>query len=85
MKLHATDGVPIVNCTCPDQNAIKWKDVVNIILPELRKYPSLDVYTKPGGTVTSSPVIYFMCRLTYHYLPAFLIDTISLLMLRKPR
>lgn len=85
MKLQATDGVPIVNCTCPDQNAITWKDVVNIILPQLQKYPSLDVYGKPGGTVTSSSIIYFMCRLTYHYLPAFLVDAVSLFLCRKPR
>lgn len=85
MVLRATNRIPIINCTCPHQNTVTWSEVIQLCLPLLIKYPSMEVYSKPGGTVTSSKVLYFICRLTYHYLPALLVDSISCVLLKKPR
>ncbi|XP_035211619.1 fatty acyl-CoA reductase 1-like isoform X2 [Stegodyphus dumicola] len=75
-RMSQATGVPIVNCTCPDTNLIEWTEVVKLCLPYLIKYPSVKVYYRPGGTVTTSETVYKMCTFFYHYVPAAILDVV---------
>ncbi|XP_054709423.1 fatty acyl-CoA reductase 1-like [Uloborus diversus] len=85
VKLECPSKVPIVNCTCPNSNIISWMKVVSLCLPYLIKYPSSEVWSKPGGTVTSCYVHYKICQIFHHYIPAYITDSIAFIFRKKPR
>ena len=78
------DNVPVYNCTSGGLNPIRWMDVETWGHSSLTTLPFNDVIWYPGGSFKSSKIINILCQSFFHFIPAYLIDTVSVLIGRKP-
>uniref|UniRef100_A0A1B6EM21 Fatty acyl-CoA reductase n=2 Tax=Cuerna arida TaxID=1464854 RepID=A0A1B6EM21_9HEMI len=74
----------IYNCTSGSSNPIYWRDLEKWGQQFLVTHPFSNVLWYPGGSFKSSWLINKMCVYAFHFTPALIMDTISLLSGQKP-
>lgn len=81
---HETTTIPVFHCTSGVLNPITWKMVQYFVIFWLRIYPSIQVFRYPNGSFEHRRYIHTFYRITLHYLPAYLLDTLTRLSGGKP-
>ncbi|CAG9767884.1 unnamed protein product [Ceutorhynchus assimilis] len=71
-----TKEIPIYNCVTGQRKPIKWNTFIEICFKYLRIHPLSDINWYPDGSVTASRSVNFFKRYLFHWLPAYLIDSV---------
>jgi len=79
-----SNAIPVYNCTSGTINPIRWGQLETMGMTAIRKYPMENVLWYPGGSYKESALLNYICQVTFHSLPAYLMDTASYLMGKKP-
>ncbi|CAH1107531.1 unnamed protein product [Psylliodes chrysocephalus] len=79
-----TKEISIYNCCSGMRKPIKWKDFVYYCFKYSRKHPVMDVSFYPSGSVTSRRYVHAIRTFLWHWLPAYIIDTVVQISGGKP-
>ena len=74
----------VYNCASGSIRPITWNQVLNYGLAELRRSPLSGIFWYPGGTFTKSPLLNNLWLALCHFLPAYAVDAVMMLMGKKP-
>ncbi|VVC39646.1 Male sterility, NAD-binding,NAD(P)-binding domain,Fatty acyl-CoA reductase, C-terminal [Cinara cedri] len=77
------NSVPVYNLTQHNLNPITWETVMIKGKEEALKYPFELMLWYPAGSITENRFIHTYKRIFYHWIPAYLIDGIMLLLGQK--
>ena len=87
-KMHSQFRPPhrisVYNCGTGYLNPITWGKFINEAMKFVKKYPSQRSIWYPGLTASANSFKYEACVWIYHYLPAYLLDTVARLTRRRP-
>merc|ERR1719420_2735743 len=79
-----SNSIPVYNCTSGATNPIKWGQVETLAMAAMRKYPMENVLWYPGGSYKQSDFVNRICQVAFQSLPAYMIDSVSYLLGKKP-
>ncbi|XKL69644.1 hypothetical protein PGB90_007413 [Kerria lacca] len=75
--------IPVYNLTQSDMNPMKWGEVVEKGKTIAHEYPFEMTLWYPGGNIRSNKFVHNLIVLFFHWIPAYLIDFIMLLIGQK--
>ncbi|KAF0294751.1 putative fatty acyl-CoA reductase [Amphibalanus amphitrite] len=82
--VHRPQEMLVYNCASGSIRPIYWRQVLKYGHNELRRSPLSDVFWYPGGSFTKSPMLHNFWVAVCHFLPAYAIDAVIMLMGKKP-
>lgn len=74
----------VYNCASGSIQPIRWREVRDWGVLELRKNPMCNVLWYPGGSFTSSPLANKFWVVVCHFIPAYILDAVIMLCGHKP-
>jgi len=75
--------VPVYNITCADHRKMQWGEVIEMSKEIGYRYPMEAGLWYPDGCITTNKLHHNINVLLFHWLPAYLIDFILLLLGQK--
>ncbi|XP_052868592.1 putative fatty acyl-CoA reductase CG5065 [Anopheles cruzii] len=84
MRNPRKDDVMYYNLSSSDINPISWGDVLEKGRKVLNDNPFCFALWYPDGSIKSNYFYHLLCVIFFHYLPAYLIDFLLVLLRRKP-
>lgn len=72
------------NMTDSGQNPLKWGETIDMGRELFYKYPSGQSLWYPNGSIKSNYYYHLLCVIFFHYLPAYFIDGLMLIIREKP-
>jgi len=82
--VHSPRDLLVYNCASGTVNPIRWREVQEWGLQELKINPMCNVLWYPGGSFTASPAAHKFWSVFCHFLPAYLIDGLISMCGHKP-
>lgn len=82
--VHSPNKPIVYNCASGTIQPIRWRDVRDWGVIELRKNPMCNVLWYPGGSFTSSPLSNKFWAIVCHFIPAYILDAIIMMLGKKP-
>lgn len=82
-RIEKPEKIPVYNLTQMEMEPTTWQEVVNIAKRVNAEYPFETMLWYPGGNVHSSKYIHNFIDITFHWIPAYFIDFLLLLLGRK--
>ncbi|XP_063923372.1 fatty acyl-CoA reductase wat-like [Zophobas morio] len=81
------NNIPIYNYVSSVDNPITYDEFIKLnVMVHTERYPFNNCLWTPRATVLRrSTIVNFLLNTTYHYLPALLVDAVSVLCFKKPR
>ncbi len=76
--------IPIYNCTSGSINPIRWGQIESWGLESILKHPLDTLLWYPGGSFKTSPAYDRVCRVIFHYIPAYIVDFVMMVLRKKP-
>ena len=73
-----------VNLTDSGQNPLKWGESIEMGKELFYEYPLTQMLWYPNGSVKNNYYHHLFCVIFFHYLPAYLIDGLMLIIRQKP-
>jgi alcohol-forming fatty acyl-CoA reductase len=81
----SVDGqTPVFHCTTSTCNPFRWKDISSILSDTLHKYPIYGSVWYPNIKFLPNLFMYWISSAIYHFIPAYILDSITILAGRKP-
>uniref|UniRef100_A0A1L8DYA8 Fatty acyl-CoA reductase n=1 Tax=Nyssomyia neivai TaxID=330878 RepID=A0A1L8DYA8_9DIPT len=75
--------IPVYNITCTEGKKITWGEVLEKGKQRAHEYPFDAGVWYPNGTITTNKIVHTISVLLFHWLPAYLIDFLMLLLGQK--
>ncbi|XP_012280843.1 putative fatty acyl-CoA reductase CG5065 [Orussus abietinus] len=82
--LEQPDEPIFMNISETGSNPILWRYAIEVGRKHVYDYPFSDVLWYPGGSITSSKVIFWVNSILFHLLPAYILDGLIMLTGNKP-
>lgn len=82
--LDESRSVKYVNITLSEDKFLTWGDTINQGREILHKYPLEYAVWYPGGSIKSSYFIHLLCVIFFHYMPAYILDSLMFICGKKP-
>ncbi|XP_037071461.1 putative fatty acyl-CoA reductase CG5065 [Pollicipes pollicipes] len=82
--VHRPREMMVYNCSSGTIRPIYWHQVLNWGIQELRRTPMRNVIWYPGATFTNSPLLNNFWVGICHFLPAYIVDAVVMLLGKRP-
>lgn len=79
-----TNSIVVYNCCTGQKAPITWKEFVRQSFIAMRKHPLSDMLWYPDGKCRSNAIVNCYMKYFLHFLPAYLVDSVSWLTGKKP-
>jgi len=79
------DDIAVYNCSTGDHNPLTWKTFNDICEVAWRANPTKDMLWYPTFRCQSNYVLHQLSALFYHYVPAYILDTLARVTGKKPQ
>lgn len=83
MATEKAKDVRVYNLTCSDKKKMTWGEVINSGKRICYEYPFEAGVWYPNGTITTNKLEHLLKIVLFHWLPAYLIDFLMLIMGQK--
>lgn len=83
MATEKAKEVRVYNLTCSDKKKMTWGEVINSGKRICYEYPFEAGVWYPNGTITTNKLEHLLKIVLFHWLPAYLIDFLMLIMGQK--